>query len=271
LFAGEELSMKTDLFYYTGTGNSLWTAKMLAKEMGDADIIPISSISENPIVTGAEAIGMIFPVHIWGLPRRVIAFVDTLEKNGSRYYFAVAVNAGQVAATLIQLKREMQSRGLSLSAGFELTMPSNYIPWGGPGPEEGQLRRIKAARTKISTIATAAQAREVRPVEKGPLWQNIVFTWLNRLAFSRIPTMDRSFWIDEKCNGCGICKLVCPSGNIDLPGERPAWLHHCEQCLTCIQWCPQEAIQFGKKTPRYKRYHHPEVTLNDILAIAPSR
>jgi flavodoxin len=78
--------MKTDLFYYTGTGNSLWTAKMLAKEMGDADIIPISSISENPIVTGAEAIGMIFPVHIWGLPRRVIAFVDALEKNGSRYY-----------------------------------------------------------------------------------------------------------------------------------------------------------------------------------------
>ena len=33
--------MKTDLFYYTGTGNSLWTARMLAKELGDAEIIPI--------------------------------------------------------------------------------------------------------------------------------------------------------------------------------------------------------------------------------------
>lgn len=29
-----------------------------------------------------------------------------------------------------------------------------------------------------------------------------------------------------------------------------------EQCLACIKWCPQETIQFGKKTPRYKRYHH---------------
>jgi ferredoxin len=263
--------MKTELFYYTGTGNSLWTARMLAKEMNDAEIIPISSTAGNPIVSGAEAIGIIFPVHIWGLPRRVIAFVDALEKNGSRYYFAVAVNAGQVAATLIQLKKRMQVRGLSLSAGFELIMPSNYIPWGGPGPEEQQIRQIEVARNKIGRIAAACSAGEKRPVEKGPLWQNIFFTGLNRLSFSHVPTMDRSFWGDEKCNGCGICKQICPSKNIDVPRDRPIWLHHCEQCLACIQWCPQEAIQFGKRTPRYKRYHHPEIALRDMLAVTPTR
>ncbi|MCX5832801.1 MAG: EFR1 family ferrodoxin [Deltaproteobacteria bacterium] len=263
--------MKTDLFYYTGTGNSLWTTRMLAKEMSGAEIVPISSTTGNPIVSGAEAIGIIFPVHIWGLPRRVIAFVDALEKKGSRYYFAVAVNAGQVAATLIQLSKRMQARGLSLSAGYELVMPSNYIPWGGPGPEEEQIRQIEGARSKISRIAAGCAAREKRPVEKGPLWQNILFTGLNRLSFSRVPTMDRSFWADERCNGCGICKAICPSGNSALPGDRPAWLHHCEQCLACIQWCPQEAIQFGKKTPRYKRYHHPEIILRDMLAVTPMR
>jgi ferredoxin len=263
--------MKTDLFYYTGTGNSLWTARMLAKELSDAQIFPIASSMGDPIVSGAEAIGIIFPVHMWGLPRRVIAFVDALDKSESRYHFAVAVNAGQVAATLIQLKKLMQTRGLSLSSGFELTMPSNYIPWGGPGPEEAQAQRVEAARTKIGRVAAAAAARAKRPVEKGPLWQNIIFTGLNRLAFSRVPTMDRSFWVDEKCNGCGVCKAVCPSGNIALPADRPAWMHHCEQCLACIQWCPQEAIQFGKKTPRYKRYHHPEITLQDMITVTPTR
>lgn len=263
--------MKTDLFFYTGTGNSLWAARMLAGKLGDAEIIPISRTSGHAVVSGADAIGIIFPVHIWGLPRRVVTFVDALEKNKARYHFAVAVNAGQVAATLIQLKQRMAVRGLSLSSGFEVAMPTNYIPWGGPGPEEGQIRRFEAARSKIGRIAAAAAAREARPVEKGPLWQNIVFTGFNRLAFSRIPTMDRSFRADEKCDGCGICKAVCPSGNIDLPEKRPVWLHHCEQCLACIQWCPQEAIQFGKKTPRYKRYHHPEVTLRDMLAAAPPR
>lgn len=65
----------------------------------------------------------------------------------------------------------------------------------------------------------------------------------------------------------GICKTVCPCGNIELQAGKPVWLHHCEQCLACIQWCPPEAIQFGKKTPRYERYRHPEVKLSDIIAV----
>ncbi len=50
---------------------------------------------------------------------------------------------------------------------------------------------------------------------------------------------------------------------------RPCWLHRCEQCLACIQWCPREAIQYGKKTVRTPRYHNPEVTLKDMLDAAP--
>jgi NAD-dependent dihydropyrimidine dehydrogenase PreA subunit len=259
--------MKTDLFYYTGTGNSLWAARILANKLGDAGIIPISRIAGKPLDERADAVGIIFPVHMWGLPRKVIAFVDSLAKDPSRYYFAVAVNAGQVAATLLQLKKLMQSKGLFLSTGFEIAMPSNYIPWGGPGPEEKRIGRIDAARGKLGAIAAAVAKRELAPVERGPLWQNILFTWLNRLASPHVPGMDKSFWVDDRCNACGICKTICPCGNIDLKADRPVWQHHCEQCLACIQWCPQEAIQFGKKTSRYERYHHPEVTLQDIITV----
>ena len=168
--------MKTDLFYCTGTGNSLWIARKLAKGLGDAQIYPMSRIPGEVIESGADAVGIIFPVHIWGLPHRVIDFVDALAKDPSRYHFAVAVNAGQVAATLLQLKRLMHAKGISLSAGFEIAMPSNYIPWGGPGPEEKRKERFDKARKKIEQIAAAVVKREKRPVEKGPLWQNILFT-----------------------------------------------------------------------------------------------
>ena len=258
--------MKTDLFYYTGTGNSLWTARVLAKKLGDTDVIPISRIPGEMIERQADSVGIVFPVHIWGVPRRVIAFLNLLVKDPSRYYFAVAVNAGQVAATLLQLKKLMQAKGLSLSSGFGIAMPSNYIPWGGPGPKDKQMMRFTRAGEKIIAIADTVAKREQRPVEKGPLWQNILFTWLNRLSFPHVPTMDKSFWVDEKCNSCGVCKTVCPCGNIELKDGRPVWSHHCEQCLACIQWCPPEAIQFGKKTQRYERYRHPEVKLSDIIA-----
>ena len=160
--------MKTDLFFYTGTGNSLWTARSLAKELGDAEVIPITRCSGAPVVSRAEAIGIIFPVHIWGLPPRVIAFADAIAKDPARYHFAVAVNAGQVAATLLQLNKRMQARGLSLSSGFELAMPNNYILWGGPGPEAGQIRRIEAARDKIGRIAAAVAARESGRSRRAP-------------------------------------------------------------------------------------------------------
>jgi len=43
------------------------------------------------------------------------------------------------------------------------------------------------------------------------------------------------------------------------------WQHHCEKCFACLQWCPQEAIQFGSKTSGRKRYHHPDVKLADMV------
>lgn len=94
-----------------GHGKFLWTAKTLAKELGDTEVIPMTRFKANPVRSNAEAVGMIFPVHIWGPPRRVLAFVDALEPDPSRYHFALAVNAGQVAATLIGLKRRMDARG----------------------------------------------------------------------------------------------------------------------------------------------------------------
>jgi ferredoxin len=263
----EEMPMKTDLFYYTGTGNSLWVARELAKGLGDAQIYPMSRIPREGISNAADAVGIIFPVHIWGLPYRVITFAEALPKDRPRYHFAVAVNAGQVAATLCQLKKLAHAKGILLSAGFEIAMPSNYIPWGGPGPEEKRIGRFDKARKKIVQIAAAVAKREERPVEKGPLWQNVLFSWLYRLSFPRVPGMDKSFWVDEKCNACGICKAICPCGNVALAADKPVWLHHCEQCLACIQWCPQEAIQFGKKTIRYERYHHPDVSLQDMMTV----
>jgi len=256
--------MKTELYYYSGTGNSLWTARLLAQALGSAAVRPISRMDGSTVTAGIEAVGLVFPVHIWGPPRRVIAFANALNADPATYCFAVAVNAGQVAATLVQLKRILHARNLTLASGFGIVMPSNYIPWGGPGPEEEQRRRIAAAREKIGRIAARVGNRESRPVEKGPWWQNVVLTALNRLAFTHVPAMDKGFRVDETCNGCGVCKTVCPCGNIAWEAERPVWQHRCEQCLACIQWCPREAIQYGRKTPGYARYHHPEIRLRDL-------
>jgi Pyruvate/2-oxoacid:ferredoxin oxidoreductase delta subunit len=261
--------MKTALFYYTGTGNSLWSARILADALGQTELWPMARMQNDEVQTGADSVGLVFPVHMWGVPEPVIRFVQRLQSDPAKYYFALAVNAGQVSATLLQLRRLLSHRHIQLSSGFSLVLPSNYIPWGGPGPETEMNRRFSRVESKIKElIAPVIQKQMIQAVEQGPLWQKVLLTALYKMTFARIPTMDHHFWVDEKCNACSICARLCPAANIRLESGRPVWQHHCEQCLACIQWCPQQAIQYGKKTPAYPRYHHPAIQLKDLLQSA---
>jgi Pyruvate/2-oxoacid:ferredoxin oxidoreductase delta subunit len=256
--------MKTELYAYTGTGNSLWVARLLAKELGEAPLqfMPYPS-GDFPVK--ADRVGFIFPVHIWGLPVRLIRFIERLQVGPETRLFALAVNAGQPAATLLQLKKLLSTRAQSLSLGYSIVMPSNHTPGGGPGPEETQQKLFKGAQEKVKQIAESIFGGERKEVDRGPLWQKVLFSLVYKMSFHHVQEMDKRFWVDDKCNGCAICSKICPASNVEMVNEKPAWLHRCEQCFACLQWCPQQAIQYGKKTAKYPRYHHPEITLKDML------
>ncbi|HBF40164.1 MAG TPA: 4Fe-4S ferredoxin, partial [Firmicutes bacterium] len=97
---------------------------------------------------------------------------------------------------------------------------------------------------------------------------NFLINWIGNIAYKSVspkfPTLDRNFTVNEKCNGCNTCEKVCPVKNIQIADGKPWWQGHCEHCLACIQWCPQEAIQYGSATVHRKRYHHPEVLVKEL-------
>lgn len=102
--------MTTRLYYYTGTGNSLWVARQLAQRLdGPAELV---SLGTDYVLPDAECdrIGLVFPVHVWGLPQHVRDFAGRLTAAPNRYVFALAVNAGQAAATLLDLRDRLQVR-----------------------------------------------------------------------------------------------------------------------------------------------------------------
>ena len=86
--------MSTRLYYYTGTGNSLWVARQLAGRLdGEVELVSLGADYELP---GADSdrVGLVFPVHMWGLPQHVRDFAARLPAAPGRYVFALAVNAG---------------------------------------------------------------------------------------------------------------------------------------------------------------------------------
>lgn len=49
---------------------------------------------------------------------------------------------------------------------------------------------------------------------------------------------------------------------IDLEIKKPVWTKDgCACCLGCIHRCPEQAIQYGKKTESRGRYTNPNVKL----------
>lgn len=69
----------------------------------------------------------------------------------------------------------------------------------------------------------------------------------------------------EACIGCGTCEKVCPAKNIHMAEKKPTFGEGCQQCMACIQWCPKQAIDYKHQVKDRKHYHHPKISLKDMI------
>jgi ferredoxin len=255
--------MKTIIYWFSGTGNSLAAAKALAKQCGDAELIPMVEALRNP-PPAAERIGLVFPVYSFGPPALVERFVEKLNAAPDAYIFAVVTFAGGQGRTLAILRRLLQKRGLDLSAGWGVKMPENYPPLGGaPAPEKQQAIQDAAAK-KIEQIASALLQSPRGVMESSSMFWRF-FSLAAYPFFRRVARrLDCGFRANSACNGCGLCAKICPVNDIEMTAGKPKWLGHCEQCFACFHWCPQKAVQYGCSAKQH-RYHHPAAELSDFL------
>ena len=258
--------MKTTIYYFTGTGNSLKVAKDLAYELGSTELIPMAkAVNNDTIEISGDLISFIFPVYCWGLPLLVCEFMKKIKPDAHAYYFAVTTFGAFPGKTLLQLNTMLKEKGISLSAGFGIKMPGNYTPLYGAVSPDIQSRLFAHEQTKIKNIASIIKDKKKIKIETSNLLANVFFSDLLYKPFiSKMAAADKKFWADEKCNSCNICALICPVTNISMENGKPRWHQNCQQCMACLQWCPQEAIQYGKATIKRKRYHHPEITQKEI-------
>jgi ferredoxin len=258
--------MTTVIYYFTGTGNSLAAAKKIAAGLGDTKLIPIASLQgrEGDILPAADRVGIVCPVYFSGLPVMVAAFAGRLDLSRSASTFALVTMGGSGgASTLRQLSGILAKRpGHGLDAGFAVRMPGNYILMYGSPAGKRRDRILAAADKKMENIVAAIKREDKkRPFSLfGGVFHQLMYP---RFA-AGVHERDRAFFVSDACTSCGTCKAICPSGNIELIDGRPVWKHRCELCCGCIQLCPTQAIQAGKKTEGRPRYHHPDITIADL-------
>jgi ferredoxin len=258
--------LKTSIFYFSATGNSLCVARDIASRLGDTELVSIPGYLQNPRRIDTPRIGLVYPVHIFGLPGIIARFIAAMQVNADAYIFAVATNGGLACRTLRDAARLLSLRGLTLTTGFALSMVNNCTTVAQAPRPEKQLEKIKKAQRKTETICRAIEQRKKYVYSGIPVLNWFLGKRLHDRALPKIPEMDRQYFSDGNCDGCGVCVKVCPAGNITMDGLKPSWHHRCEACYACLQWCPKEAIQMGNKTIGRRRYRHPQVRLLDIAS-----
>ncbi|MFX0024617.1 MAG: EFR1 family ferrodoxin [Candidatus Hermodarchaeota archaeon] len=258
--------MKTTIYYFSGTGNSLKIAKEITERLEDTELIPIAKIwEEKNIESKNERIGFIFPLYWSGLPKIVHEFIDKINVTNSNYFFSVVTSTGDInEQPLQQLDRLLNKKAKKLNAGFYVDMPNNYILGFDIHSNERQKEFFENSIKQVKNILDIVNKQEDNITEE-ILGKDVSRSAkLNKNFRDSVYESDKAFHVNDDCNNCGICEKVCPMNNIILKSGIPEWQHKCQQCLACINFCPEKAIQYGEKTQKTQRYYHPDITFRDI-------
>lgn len=256
--------MKTTLYYFTGTGNSLWVARELAAKISSAEVVPMARLITNfEIFAESERIGFVFPLYYWGLPKIVADFIKRIDLGDGRYIFFIVVPGEASSSKFVggKIRSLLKRKGQRLNAGFQVQMPGNYIKMYDNESPEVQTLKYREAFSTIARIAEAIVRGERNE------WHDkngFIAALVNHWWRAQVNRSDRDFCVTDACNSCGMCVKVCPVMNISLEQGNPVWDHRCQECMACIHFCPQLAIQ-TKESENRGRYRHPDVTIQEII------
>jgi len=249
---------KNIIFYFSGTGNSLKVAKDIATAIEDCELI---SMGNSHKLSGTyERIGFVYPIYGGGMPGVVESFIKALDllANKNSFIFAVCTSGSGNAGGLTNISKIIGGKGGKLSYGEAVRCFSNYVCLYSMGSDADN-------KAMAQNQATKQVIKDIRSLSVRQPFKNSPMIIIHGPFIKSLANKDKGFNVSKVCNGCAICSKVCPVGNINMQDGKPLFLHHCEQCMACIQWCPKEAINFKDKTQNRGRYHHPDITLADMI------
>jgi len=282
--------MSTEIYYFSGTGNSLHAAREIQGRLPGSELIPIVRLlrADGPIASRSDCAGIVFPNFCLTVPIPVREFVKKVDFSSTNYLFAVCTRGGSPSQAFRYIDELLENRKKKLNAFMNITMP-----WNHPIGKEDLVRRNTPERMEKLEARLQAKADEfchavlasrdwLEPDTEADLglsagievFEALITKSFNYSSHDFFYQKCVRFFADGSCSGCGQCEKVCLNQKIEMAGGRPRWKKdvRCYACFACINSCPQQAIQVSSNalvksaTDVNGRYHHPGVTWKEIAA-----
>lgn len=247
------------LFYFTGTGNSLYAAKRL-----EEDPISIPQMIKNETLSfTADTIGIVAPVYGHELPPMVKDFLKRAKFHTDYFYIILTYGnrhggASELAETFC---REC---GITPSYINVLLMVDNWLP----GFDMDEQRTLdKKTEEHLERIITDVHNRRRMISEVTDADRAVHQQFIKNMEKLPDDAWKKLVRVTPSCVGCGLCTKVCPSGSMQMEkGQAVHIPENCQTCLACIHHCPYGAIEMNMPEKNASaRYRNEHIRLEEII------
>ena len=259
--------MDTIIFYYSGTGNSLFIAKSLARKLNGQYINIaryLNNSQQEPI--NADTVGIVFPCYAYTYPKILNRFIKKIKSLlNFKYMFLIVTYGSTFAKATDQLAKKLEKNGLKTHYTAGILMPENYIAVFKPDLKDVIEQKISNAKIKTEQIANDIK-NKIQYSKRHTNVLDYIKTFVIGTIFNVFLNFAHIFFKTKKtCTACGICTKVCLSNNIIIKKGKPKFGNRCTQCMACLNWCPNKCIDYTFLTKKRARYTNPEVELKELL------
>jgi len=264
----------TKIYYFSGTGNSLWSAKKIAQLIGDSgeecQLFNIGAIyaevqqQNDELIIQADAVVLVYPSYAFGLPLIVRDFVKKAEfktNNANGLYIASFVTYGSTPlGTQGIMRRILKKKKIDKMFFGKIPAVENYLAMFGAPDKQTIEKRSEMQRKATEEAAHSVVKRETNRISTFCPFSTFV-VWL---FYFGIKIFYKYYRVSDNCSGCAICEKVCPVSAIKMENSRPQFSSKCQNCQGCVDICPSRAIQFGRVKFGTPGYCHPEIGIGEL-------
>ncbi len=243
------------VFYFTGTGNSLYVSKTLTDEIYSIPQI----LKDGSFNIKNEVVGFVFPIYGANMPKIVHEFINKVSIQADYTFVLMTCSDDHSGATNFVCDK-LHKRGVNVNYSNVIYMPTNHIPLANLEKELTVEKNIEEQLTKIKKDIINKKSYHIKNSIKYAVKRNLIS------SIHKILPMDRpsNFSLTTACIKCKTCLYVCPRKNISLESDNIQIGSKCEYCLSCVHNCPKKAIAVKNDKSPNIRYRNSHVSLEEL-------
>ena len=276
------------IIYFSGTGNSLATARKIAEALNEqmmpmaeavklcANRAPSSSLEMAEVqpkvskrdLSSEKCVGLVYPSYDFAPPPAVQRMLPMLNINPKAYVFVIITCGAQAGISSWYATHVFKRKGIRVAYCHKIRMPDCAGIAYGRNPNK-QTWKFQKYASRMDRIIADVKARRTAYHFSG--WDLLGwFSMYTKMGQKMIKPFQPTVSADL-CVGCGTCARICPIGNITMQereGQKPLAVTgpDCTACLSCVHFCPHQAMMLGgKPVDKSWQYHHPDVKLKDMI------